>query len=67
MRLSKFDRFETKPSSGARHTDRPPITRHAVLKSHVSLYCATCRSVQRVLDLFPNGEALLGCSHRRKP
>jgi hypothetical protein len=40
-------------------------TRLGILRSKTKAFCQDCKSVQRVLDKFPNGEIGLACGHRR--
>lgn len=39
--------------------------RHYLLAAKTRLLCRECNEVRPVIDLFPNGEAKLSCSHRR--
>lgn len=39
--------------------------RHYLLATKTRLYCRECEEVRPVIDLFPNGEVKLSCSHRR--
>ena len=39
--------------------------RHYLLASNTRILCRECKEVRPVIDLFPNGEVKLSCSHRR--
>jgi hypothetical protein len=39
--------------------------RHYLLATKSRILCRECKEVRQLIDLFPNGEAKLSCSHRR--
>jgi hypothetical protein len=42
------------------------VNRKSLLNSRTKLFCATCESLQQVIDAFGNYECKLACGHRRE-